>query len=191
MTYCKRIEIMGCMASGKTSLCKTLQKFGWNVCFEQYDDNPFIKKFYQNSCNSFENQMFFLLQHYSSIKENDSPGKILICDYSFLLDSIYASILLSAEEYKMHNMLRMFLAEKIGNPDCIIKLIAPENVIIQRIMNRGRSFEKNIDIGFIRNLNNQITHFSEYKNLYTFDSSKINLLNENEVYFKILKKIIA
>lgn len=177
------------MASGKTTLCKTMQKMGWDVCYEIYENNPFLFEFHQNSNNAFENQMWFLLQHYSTIKRYDTINCKRICDYSFILDSLYASILLSDEELEIHSKLRTYILNKIGNPDYIIKLVAPENVIYQRIINRGRTFEKNIDMTFVQKLINKIKNYSKDSNILTIDSSKINLMDENEVYYEIIKKI--
>ena len=184
-----RIEIMGCMASGKTTLCKTMQKMGWDVRYELYENNPFLAEFHQNSNNAFENQMWFLLQHYSAMKQYDALNCKMICDYSLFLDSLYASILLSDEEFEIHSKLRSYITEKTGNPDCIIKLVAPEEVIYQRIIHRGRTFEQNIDVVFVQKLMAEIKNFSKHSNILTIDSSKINLMDENDVYSGIIKKI--
>ena len=42
---------------------------------------------------------------------------------------------------------------------------------------------------FVQKLMDKIINFSVHSNILKIDSSKINLMNENEVYSEIIKKI--
>ena len=185
----ERVEIIGCTASGKTSLCKTMQKFGWDPIYEPYEYNPFLTSFFERQDCAFELQMCFLLQHYNKIKNANHSSKKIVCDFSLFLDSIYASILLSDKELSVYNELLSYTVSQINPPKYIIKLICPNDVILERIKYRNRDFEKNTDPKFVEELNRRINFYETNCKQIQINSDQINLLNVIEVYEKIVKRI--
>lgn len=184
-----RIEVIGCMASGKTTLCKTMQKMGLDILLEPYEKNPFLTDFYYNYNSTFENQMFFLLQHYNSIMKYNGICQRLICDFSLALDYVYASVLLTEQELKLHSQLLSYILSKIGHSDFTIKLVCPDKVILQRIADRNRDFEQEIDFNFVKQLNNEIDKYIVKSKCLVIDSSQINFMDESVVYNEIIKKM--
>lgn len=184
-----RVEIIGCMASGKTTLCETMGRLGWDVRYEPYEQNPFLTDFFDGKGCAFETQMCFLLQHYNMVRHTDNSINGTVCDFSFLLDSIYACILLSEKEQTVYNKLLSYITSIIGKPDYIIKLVCPDDVIVKRINDRNRHFEKSIDVDFIKKLNRAIQNCEIKSKHIVIDSSKVDLTNEIEVYEKIIKRI--
>ena len=185
-----RVEIIGCTASGKTTLCKTMQKLGWTPIYEPYETNPFLTDFFAGEKCAFELQMCFLLQHFNRINSTNHPTKNLICDFSFFLDSIYASILLSNKEMTIYTELLSYIISKISPPKYVIKLTCPNDIIFDRIRNRNRTFEQAIDKEFVEALNQKVNNYTTDCKLIQVDSSQINLLNEIDVYNKIVKKLV-
>lgn len=181
----KRIEIIGCSASGKTTLCNTLKTLGWNVIYEPFLQNPFLLKFFSGESCGFELQMCFLLQHYNII-QSECVASQNICDFSFALDSIYASILLNEQEKRIYYSLYNHLISKINKPDCLIKLTCPDSNIIERMHKRNREYERKVDVDFLKELNKHVMEFTASDNLVEIDSSKIDITNAD-----ILKKHLS
>ncbi len=113
----------------------------------------------------------------------------LICDFSLALDSVYASILLSKQELKLHSQLLSYIVSKIGHPDLTIKLICPNKVILQRITDRNRDFEQEIGFNFVKQLNNEIDKYIIKNNCLVIDSSQINFMDESVVYNEVVRKM--
>ena len=87
----RRIEICGAIASGKSTLARLLDLNGYTAIYERFEDNPFLKQFYQEAGQdtSFETEMVFVLLHYSQIKQMQTKD-LIVSDYSMLQDYCYA-----------------------------------------------------------------------------------------------------
>lgn len=173
-----RIEICGNIASGKTTLCQVLSKKKFLPIFEDFQTNPFFEDFYNDPiAYSFETEITFLLQHYHQIKKNKSNPPIL-CDYSLLLDMAYADVNLSGNRLKVFFDIVEELQREIGLPERIIHLVCPEEVLLQRIIDRNREVETSITIEYLKALSNAISarvkNFSSQSLITTIDSHAIN-----------------
>ncbi len=175
-----RIEIVGCTASGKSTLCKTLTKLGLDAVYEPYAQNPFIRSFYSGEKCEFELQMCFLLQHYRAIRERD-PDSRTVCDFSLMLDTIYAAILLNEEENEVYTRVYTYLISQIGPPRCVIRLTCPDDEIFARIKKRGRDYEQGVDSAFIKALNEKVRTLTVTMPCIEIDSSKVNISDPEEV----------
>lgn len=176
----KHIEIIGCSASGKTTLCNTLGQLGFNIIYEPFLQNPFLLKYFNGESCGFELQMCFLLQHYNALKSSELCD-ISICDYSFALDRIYASLLLTKQEIHTYDCLYNYIIETSHKPCCIIKLICPDDIIIKRMRKRNRDYESKMDTTFLLKLNQAVNNFSTDNYCIEIDSSKVNISSIDEV----------
>jgi len=181
----RRIEICGNIASGKTTLARGFAKIGYAAIEETFLRNPFIEKFYQNqSLYSFETEISFLLQHYHSIK-SDKRGEALICDFSLCLDNSYADVTLPDHRRNIFLTISDEIIKEIGDPEMIIYLRCPEQVLLDRILKRGRKFETPIDISYLQKLSkaieSRISMISSIVSVVEIDSNQIdfrkNILN--------------
>jgi deoxyguanosine kinase len=173
-----RVEICGNIASGKTTLCQVLSKRKFLPIFEDFQTNPFFEDFYNDPiAYSFETEITFLLQHYHQIKKNKINTPIL-CDYSLLLDMAYADVNLSGNRLKVFFDVVEELQHEIGLPERIIHLVCPENVLLQRIIDRNREAETSITIDYLKALSKAISarikNISKQTLVTTIDSHAIN-----------------
>lgn len=85
-----RIEICGGIAAGKTTLAEVLEQNGYTAIYERFEDNPFVKQFYQSAeqDSTFETEIVFTLLHYNPIKQKQNE-KMVVSDYSLLQDYCY------------------------------------------------------------------------------------------------------
>lgn len=149
-----RIEIIGNIASGKSTLAHLLSDSILGI-FENSEKNPFLKSFYQApGLYSLETEITFTLQHYHEIKKKLDVDTI--CDFSLLLDLAYADVTLSADRRRIYSKIYSELEAELGHPEFLIYLRCPEEVLMERIVERGREFEKNISIEYLGALRKSI-----------------------------------
>jgi len=132
--------------------------FQANLLLEVFEENPFLSKFYEDrSRYAFQTQMFFLLSRYyqqrRSVSELVAGGKNLVSDYTFEKDALFARINLSGDELDMYDRLHEALAEKIIVPDLIVYLRAETDTLMQRIAQRDRPYERQMERAYIDELN--------------------------------------
>jgi deoxyguanosine kinase len=143
---------------GKTTLARLLQPvFQSGLLLEVFEENPFLSNFYADRQRyAFQTQIFFLLSRYHqqarSVPEILGSGDNLIADYTFEKDALFASINLQGDELEMYYRVHEALAEKIPPPDIIVYLDADIDVLMQRISQRDRSYERNMERGYLEQL---------------------------------------
>ena len=188
------IAIEGAIGVGKTTLAKTISNtMKCETIFEEYIDNPFLKKFYDdNQDNSFTTQLYFLLNRIEQSKKINNIDNMLISDFYFGKDELFAKLNLSDLEYKMYIEIKNKLEFTPPIPDLIIYLQAPTDILIDRIKKRGLKIEENIKKQYIESVNDiYMKHFHEYNSspVLIINTSNVDINNEND--YKILIKEIS
>lgn len=159
------IAIEGVIGVGKTTLARLLQPaFEANLLLEVFEENPFLSNFYADRARyAFQTQIFFLLSRYhqqrKGVPQGLSEGGRLISDYTFGKDALFARINLEGDELEMYYRVHEALAEKIFRPDLVIYLRASTDVLMQRIALRDRPYERNMERGYIDQLNHTYEAF--------------------------------
>jgi deoxyguanosine kinase len=153
------IAIEGVIGVGKTTLARMLApKFEAEVMLEVFEENPFLSDFYSDRARyAFQTQIFFLLSRYHQqrrgVKGILDAGHSLLSDYTFAKDALFAGINLHGDELEMYKRVHEALAEKIPLPDLLVYLRAKTDVLMQRIATRDRTYERNMERGYIEELN--------------------------------------
>ncbi len=158
------IVVEGVIGVGKTSLTKLLAtRTSGRLNLEVVEENPFLTQFYQDrSAYAFQTQIFFLLSRYrqqQNLFQHDMFSATLISDYLFAKDRIFANLNLSDDELVLYNQLATILEQRVLKPDLVIYLQARTSVLLQRIRWRGRSFEQDMDEGYLNALNAAYSYF--------------------------------
>lgn len=179
----KYIAIEGNIASGKTTLSRLIaEETGARLFLEQVNDNPFVEKFYDDLTGyAFQTQIFFLLNRYRQqvkIAQQNLFAELLVADYLFEKDKIYAHVVLGDEELGLYTKLCSLLSGKIVRPDLVVYLQADTEVLMERIRRRGRSFERNIEEEYLKNLNEAFNHF-----FFHYDDSPLLIVNTDQLDF--------
>jgi deoxyguanosine kinase len=153
------LAIEGVIGVGKTTLARLLQPpFAAELQLEVFEENPFLSDFYADRQRyAFQTQIFFLLSRYhqqrQAVTAGVAPGRALLADYTFDKDALFAEINLQGDELEMYYRVHEALAEKIIQPDLIIYLRASTAVLMQRIAQRDRPYERNMERDYIAALN--------------------------------------
>lgn len=153
------LAIEGVIGVGKTTLARLLQPFfKAGLLLEVFEENPFLSDFYADRKRyAFQTQMFFLLSRYQqqrhTVSELLEQNGHLIADYTFEKDALFARINLEGDELDMYYRIHEALAEKIVVPNLVVYLRADTEVLMDRIATRDRPYERNMDRGYIDELN--------------------------------------
>ncbi|NQS90846.1 MAG: deoxynucleoside kinase [Chloroflexi bacterium] len=158
------IAIEGAIGVGKTTLSQLLSsRFQADLLLEVFEENPFLADFYEDrDTYAFQTQIFFLLSRYHQQQEVPaaiSSGNNLIADYTFEKDALFARLNLDGDELDTYFSVHNALAEKLLLPELIVYLQAETSVLMQRIAQRDRPYERNMDQGYIESLNNAYDRF--------------------------------
>jgi deoxyguanosine kinase len=159
------IAIEGVIGVGKTTLARLLQPaFQAGLMLEVFEENPFLSDFYADRQRyAFQTQIFFLLSRYHqqrrTVAELIGQYDHLIADYTFEKDALFARINLKGDELEMYYRVHEALAEKIVLPDLVVYLRADTDVLMQRIAFRDRPYERNMERGYIEQLNQGYEYF--------------------------------
>jgi deoxyguanosine kinase len=175
------IAVEGNIGAGKTTLARLIAGEAKASLFEeQVDDNPFIGKFYRDERGyAFQTQIFFLLNRYrqqSEIAQRDLFADLIVADYLFAKDTIFANVVLGDDELVLYNRLLDQLRGRIINPDLVIYLQASPGVLIDRIRHRGRSYEKSITEEYLSTLNDAFNHF-----FFHYEDSPLLIVNTDRL----------
>ena len=191
------IAIEGCIGVGKTTLSHLLaERFQARMVLEVVEENPFLPEFYRDpKANAFKTQIFFLLSRYKqqeSLAQGELFAATTLADYMFAKDRIFAELTLSDAELALYLEMFRVLNTRVPKPDLVLFLQAPIEVILQRIQKRGRSFERDIDPGYLRDLIGSYQRFfSRYREtpLLIVDTSDLNFPQRTEDVVAIVDAI--
>jgi deoxyguanosine kinase len=193
------IAIEGVIGVGKTTLARLLQNtFEAEVLLEVFEENPFLSDFYADRARyAFQTQIFFLLSRYHQQNNNVSKvladGKNLITDYTFAKDALFAGINLKGDELDMYYRVHEALGEKIPKPDLLVYLQASADTLMSRIAFRDRSYERQMERGYIDELNLAYESFFskpfDHVPILKIDTNQLNII-QNAEHLKLIENRI-
>ncbi|MDE1044910.1 MAG: deoxynucleoside kinase [Nitrospinaceae bacterium] len=177
------IAVEGAIGAGKTSLVNLLeQQYGARVILEENDSNPFIAKFYEDQeTYSFQTQIFFLLSRYNQYMElaqRDLFNSVVVIDYLFQRDKIFAQLNLEDHEYRLYEQIYNLISSKAPKPDLVIFLQASTEVLLERVSKRGREYESFMDPDYLDSVNKAFNNFFFY-----YSDTPLLVINTNEIDF--------
>ena len=176
------IVIEGAIGVGKTTLARLLkEKLNTALLLEVFEENPFLSKFYESRAQyAFQTQMFFLLSRYRQQQQVpqtlDSSG--LISDYMFAKDWLFARLNLAGDEWEVYQQIHAALAEQISVPDLIVYLQADTDVLMGRIAQRDRPYERAMARDYIDGLRQTYERF-----FADFGATQVLSIDTNELNF--------
>lgn len=167
------ITIEGNIGAGKTTLAHLLSKhYDARLILEQFADNPFLPKFYEDPARyAFPLELFFMAERYKQLKElihtTDLFQHITISDYLFKKCLLFAKVNLSEEEFGLYKKLFDIIYHQISHPDILIYLHVPVEQLQRNIRKRNRIFEQSIPDEYLRNLQDTYLQYIRQHNIKT------------------------
>jgi len=178
----RHLAIEGPIGVGKTSLVELLaRRFRGTKILEDVD-NPFLGDFYKKKKGAaFQTQLFFLLSRYQQqqeIAQIDLFTNLVVVDYHFPKDKIFACINLDDSELLIYDRLYTLLSESVRKPDLVIFLQGSIETCLRRIKKKPRTLKKAVTPDYLAQL---IEAYNYY--FYHYDETPLLVVDTNEIDF--------
>ena len=153
-----RVEVAGCIASGKTTFVNALTGCRLRPVYEDHTVNPFWEAFYSDpSAYTFETEVTFLLQHYHFAKVAEfDPHGVIILDHSFELDMAYAEVSLRGTRKEIFKSIYQEVQRELGYPSALVFLTCGVEEAARRIRARARPLEMELPLEFLSELQREL-----------------------------------
>jgi deoxyguanosine kinase len=167
------ITIEGNIGAGKTTLSHLLSKhFNARLILEQFADNPFLPKFYENPQQfAFPLELFFMAERYKQLKDllqqKDMFQSLTISDYLFTKCLLFAKVNLSEDEFRLYQRIFDIIHQQLVKPDLLIYLHAPVSKLQTNIRKRNRSYEQKIPDEYLFRIQETYTNYIRQHNIKT------------------------
>ncbi len=177
------IVIEGVIGAGKTSLAQLLaEKFNGQLVLEEFEENPFLGRFYENPKRwGFHTQLSFLasrFQQQRTVHDRSLFHHVVVSDYLFEKDRIFAHLNLKNEELQLYETLFRQMEISTPRPDLVVYLQSSTDRLMQNIKKRERSFEKQMSRKYIDELNEAYNYY-----FFRFEKSPLLIINTTNLDF--------
>jgi deoxyadenosine/deoxycytidine kinase len=187
------ITIEGNIGAGKTTLAHLLSKrLNARLILEEFADNPFLPKFYENPQQfAFPLELFFMAERYKQLKDllqtKDMFQHITVSDYLFTKCLLFAKVNLPQEEFRLYQKLFDIIHQQLIHPDIVIYLHAPVQKLQENIRKRKRDYEQSIPDEYLFNIQETYTSYLKQHNIKTLfiDASNADFLG-NEKHMQVI-----
>ena len=195
MNY-KSISIEGNIGVGKTTLAKLLSNdLGYKLILETFENNPFLKDFYENlNKNALPLELFFLAERYELLKLNseDMFFSGTVSDFIFDKSKLFAVNTLKDYELNIFNKIFSLMKKSDKNPEILIYLHSDLSSLQNKITKRGREYENNIQSEYLKKLNDTYLDYISKRTEFPvilIDVTNLDFKN-NSKHFELIKNII-
>lgn len=190
------IAVDGPIGVGKTSLVELLARRFEGVKLLEDVDNPFLTDFYNDRAGSaFQTELYFLLSRYKQQQDIQQRGlfdRLLLADYTFPKNRIFAYLNLSDSELMLFDKLYALLEPQIPVPDLIIYLNADLKTCKERIHRRARSSERQIADDYLLELLDAYAHYYHHYDespVLAVDTRNLNFVDRPEDFEELVHQL--
>lgn len=198
----KHVAVAGNIGAGKTTLTKLLAKhYHWTPQFEAVDNNPYLSDFYNDMQRwSFNLQVYFLNSRLRQLIEVQNSDVTIIQDRTIYEDAhifapnLHEMGLMSSRDFENYAQLFKTAKSWVKPPDLMIYLKASIPTLVDQIQRRGRDYEDNIRLDYLKRLNGHYNHWVEnYKDgkMLIIDVDTTNFQDKPEDFAKVVSMIDA
>jgi deoxyadenosine/deoxycytidine kinase len=196
----KHIAIAGNIGAGKTTLTEMLSKhYRWIPQFEDVDDNPYLNDFYEDMPRwSFPLQIYFLNGRLRQLIEIQQGTETVIQDRTIYEDAhifapnLHEMGLMTKRDFENYFTFFQTLKSMVQPPDLLIYLQCSVPTLVGQIQKRGRDYEENIRLDYLKRLNDFYNKWIEgYKEgpLLIINGDENKFGERNEDFGKIINLI--
>ena len=196
------VAIAGNIGSGKTTLTTLLSKqFKWEPQYEDVNDNPYLNDFYEDMQRwSFNLQVYFLNSRFNQLLKIKKSPKTVIQDRTIYEDAyifapnLHAMGLMTTRDFQNYQQLFELMSTFVTPPDLMIYLRGTVPALVKQIDKRGRAYENNIRIDYLKRLNERYEAWIstyEHGKLLIIDIDEINFAENKEHLGMIVQRVQA
>jgi len=176
------IAVEGPIGVGKTSLVQRLSRKMNAQLIREEVENPFLEDFYRDKPGAaFQAQLWFLLNRHRQIRglgQTDLFQSLVIADYIFAKDKIFAYLTLDDSELLIYDKLFALLDSELPKPDLVIYLQASTELLLERIRKRGREVEGEISEAYLAEVNKAFNYY-----FFHYDATPLLVIDTNGIDF--------
>lgn len=191
------ITIEGNIGAGKTTLSHLLARhYNARLILEEFADNPFLPKFYENPRQyAFPLELFFMAERFKQQKEwSQQPDlfqSVTISDYLFTKCLLFAKVNLPEDEFRLYQRLFEIINQQVAQPEILIYLHAPVTRLQENIRKRNRSYEQSIPDEYLMDIQQTYTHYIREHNIKTLfvDASRADFLGDDRHLQTIIRAL--
>lgn len=198
----KHIAIAGNIGAGKTTLTKILAKhFNWSPHYEDVENNPYLNDFYNDMHRwSFNLQIYFLNSRLKHLVDIQRGNQVVIQDRTIYEDAyifapnLHEMQLMSKRDFENYKNFFETLKSMVNPPDLLIYLKASVPTLVGQIQKRGREYEENIRLDYLKRLNEYYNNWlDKYEDgrLLVIDIDKINYADNKDDLAKVIDMVNA
>jgi len=189
------ITIEGCIGAGKTTLSsKIASEFGAKLILEQFEENAFLPKFYEDPEHyAFPLEMSFLAERYRQLRDLLSHGDLFasftIADYFIDKCIIFSKNTLQSDEYALYTKLYNIITSFLPRPEILIYLYKDIDLLISNIKKRGRDYEQNISPKYLSDIQEgYLNHLKSISNIpvVVINTNNIDFVEKETDYKKMV-----
>ena len=196
------IAIAGNIGAGKTTLTKMLAKYyGWEPRFESVSFNPYLEDYYTDIKRwAFCLETYFLKERFKDMIRVQQSGHTIVQDRS-IFEGVYVFVRnnyergdLSERDYQTFMELFDLLKSQMKMPDMMIYLRKSVPALVAQIQKRGRDYEQQMEIDYLKGLNDKYEDFifRRYEGrVLVIDSDGMDFENNPEDFRKVINKVDA
>lgn len=198
----KHVAIAGNIGAGKTTLAtKLAEHFNWQVHYEDVENNPYLADFYKDMLRwSFNLQIYFLNSRFNQLIEIRKGEQTVVQDRTIYEDArifapnLHHMGLMTERDFNNYKSLFNTICSQVSPPDLLIYLKASLPVLVEQIQKRGRGYEENLRLDYLKRLNNYYEEWiSDYKDgpLLIINVDEINFADKPEDLGQVINRIDA
>jgi len=192
------ITIEGNIGTGKTTLAsKIAADLNAKLILEQFEDNAFLAKFYEDPGKyAFPLELSFLAERYQQLKdqlsEQDLFKEFTISDYCIQKSLLFANINLAEDEYLLYSKLFSIINLQLPKPDLFVYLYLDIEKIRSNIKARGRNYEMEIKESYLADVQKSYFRYMKQQSeqrILIIDVNNIDFVN-NETHYKAIVSLL-
>ncbi|MBK8955613.1 MAG: deoxynucleoside kinase [Saprospiraceae bacterium] len=198
----KHVAVAGNIGCGKTSLCKVLGKhYQWDILYEDTTTNPYLSDFYYDMTRwSFNLQVYFLNSRFRQIVDIQKGEGTVIQDRTIYEDAhifapnLHEMGLMSKRDFDNYFSLFEIMMSTIRPPDLIIYLKASIPTLVNHIQMRGRTYEGNMSLDYLKKLNQRYDDWIEsydHSPKVIIHTDQLDFINNTEHLGQVIESVNA
>jgi len=193
------IAIEGNIGAGKTTLATRMsQQFNSRLILEQFEDNSFLPKFYEDpSRYAFPLELSFLADRFQQLKSQlavqDMFHPVTIADYFILKSLIFAKKTLNSEEFNLYSRLFSIIENVLPKPDLLVYLYLDISRLQNNIRMRGRVYEQKIEDDYLQRIQEGYLDYIKQQQglrVLLIDTNKLDFVAHQADYDKLIEIIV-
>lgn len=173
--------------------------YGWEPRFEAVSYNPYLEDYYNDIQRwSFPLEVYFLKERFRDILDINRTEHCIIQDRS-IFEGVHVFVAnnkaqgnLSDRDYETYMELFEHMMSMVRMPELMIYLRASIPHLVSNIQKRGRDYEQQIQIDYLRGLNKRYEEFITEKytgRVLVIDVDNMDFQHNREDFAQIVNKV--